>query len=146
MYCKSAFLTIGEGTPYKALCGRVPLLLRDFDRSGAQEYDDSDRGGAFRHYQRLREIATTSIIEATAQARVDRASKARKAPAMEVLKLEIGDLVDFYRPAKTPKDVPDWKGPAKVVSAESPETGTLTIQWQGHDTPVQAACQNLTRP
>ena len=25
-----------------------------------------------------------------------------------------------------------------MVSAESPETGTLTIQWQGHDTPVQA--------
>ena len=44
-------------------------------------------------------------------------------------------MVDFYRPAKTPKDVPDWKGPAKVVSVESPETGTLTIQWQGRDAP-----------
>ena len=37
VYCKNAFLTIGEGTPYKALYGRVPLLIRVFDRSGAQE-------------------------------------------------------------------------------------------------------------
>ena len=84
-------------------------MLRDFDRSGAQEVDDDDRLAAFQHVQSLRELATTSIIEATAQARMERAAKARKAPALEDLKLEIGDLVNFYKPGKPPKDVPNWK-------------------------------------
>eukprot|EP00959_Pyramimonas_sp_CCMP1952_P417721 8751761-Pyramimonas_sp.AAC.1 len=55
---KNSFLTVGEGTPYKALYGRVPLVLRDFDRSGAQELDDENGLAMFRHSQRLREIAT----------------------------------------------------------------------------------------
>eukprot|EP00959_Pyramimonas_sp_CCMP1952_P193186 4039900-Pyramimonas_sp.AAC.1 len=60
--------------PYKALYGRVPLMLRDFDRSGAQEHDDKDGVAVFPHAQTRRELATTSIIEATAQARMERAS------------------------------------------------------------------------
>eukprot|EP00959_Pyramimonas_sp_CCMP1952_P209654 4386508-Pyramimonas_sp.AAC.1 len=39
-FAKNALLTIGEGTPHKTLYGRAPLMLRDFDRSGAQEIED----------------------------------------------------------------------------------------------------------
>ncbi|CAK0873248.1 unnamed protein product, partial [Prorocentrum cordatum] len=120
-YANNAFQMIGDGTPSKALYGRVP------------------RGLAIsRHAQRLREIATTSIIEATAQARMERAAKSRAAPVLEALKLEIGDLVHFFNRGKAPKEVPNWKGPAKVVSAAAPETGTLTIQWQGRIMAIKA--------
>ncbi|CAK0849180.1 unnamed protein product, partial [Prorocentrum cordatum] len=132
-FAKNAFLNIGEGTPYKALYRRVPLMLRDFDRSGAQEIDDEDGLAMFRYSQRLREIATASIIEATAQARTERAAKARTGPVAEDLQLEVGDLVDFYKQAKAPKDVPNWQGPAKVASASAPETGTITVHRQGRD-------------
>ena len=47
--------------------------------------------------QRLREISTQSIIQATAQDRMDRASKTRVPPALENLQLDPGDLVDIYR-------------------------------------------------
>eukprot|EP00959_Pyramimonas_sp_CCMP1952_P191301 4000230-Pyramimonas_sp.AAC.1 len=79
-------------------------MLKDFDRSGAQEHDDEDGMAIFPYAQRLRDIATTSIIEATAQARMEKATKSRAAPTLEDLKLEIGDLVDFYKPGKASKD------------------------------------------
>ncbi|CAK0816868.1 unnamed protein product, partial [Prorocentrum cordatum] len=112
-FAKKAFLTIGEGTPCKARRGRAPLMPRDFDWSGAREIDDEDGLAMFRYYQRLREIAAASIVEATAQARTERAAKARTAPAAEYLQLEVGDLVGFCKQASAPMDVPDWMGPAK---------------------------------
>jgi len=145
VFAKSAFLTVGNGTPYKALYGRVPLLLRDFDRSGAQTIDDEEGGGESglqRHVQRLREMAITSVVQATGQDRIQRAAKARTVPTIEDLLLEPGDLVYIYiymyrKP--TSKDLPGWRGPATVVSAASPETGRVTVKWQGHELAVRRA-------
>ena len=121
VFAKSAFLTVGNGTPYKALYGRVPLLLRDFDRSGAQTIDDEEGGGESglqRHVQRLREMAITSVVQATGQDRIQRAAKARTVPTIEDLLLEPGDLVYIYiyicivnQPQKTCQagvDQPPW--------------------------------------
>ena len=69
---------------------------------------------------------------------MERVSKSRAAPILEESKLEIGDLVDFSKPGKAPKDVPNWKGPATVVSATALETSTLTLIWQGRDLAIRA--------
>ena len=141
VFAKNAFLTIGDGTPYKALYGRVPLLLRDFDLSGAQNIDDAEGGGAeglIRHTHRLREISVQSIVEATAQDRMRRAVNARTTPTIEDLHLQGGDLVDIYRRPLS-KDLPGWRGPATVISAVSPESGNITVKWQGHEMAVRRA-------
>ena len=141
VFAKNAWLTIGDGTPYKALYGRVPELFRDFDRAGAQAIDDAEgagESGLYRHIQRLREINLSSIIQATAADRMKRALDARTTPAIQDLELETGDLVDVYRQPPA-KDMPGWRGPCTVVSAASPDTGHITVRWQGRDMSVRVA-------
>ena len=62
------------------LYSRVPELFRDFHRAGAQAIDDANgagESGLYRHVQRLREINLSSIIQATAADRMQRAMDAR---------------------------------------------------------------------
>jgi hypothetical protein len=62
---------------------------------------------------RTREIALQAMIEATSQARINRALKT-KTQLPGDLQYQVGDQVEYYRPSKT-KDVSGWLGPATVI-------------------------------
>eukprot|EP00974_Lingulodinium_polyedra_P029662 2858623-Lingulodinium_polyedra.AAC.1 len=49
------------------------------------------------------------MIEGIARSRINRAFDTRTQAPGEVLKLSVGDLVDFYRPPVS-QDVPGWRG------------------------------------
>ena len=112
VFAKNAWLTVGDGTPDKALYGRIPELFRDFEHTGAQAIDDAEgvgESGLYRRVQRLQDINLSSIIQATAADRMKRALDARTTPAIQDLELETGDLVDVYRQPPA-KDMPGCMG------------------------------------
>ena len=86
---------------------------------------DDDRDAS-----RMRELAVQSIVEATAQQRASLAERTKTRPAGELLELQTGDLVEFYRPPLT-KDVSGWRGPATITDVTSLSDGIMSIRWQG---------------
>jgi len=76
---------------------------------------DDEGGGPSHKKHRIRELALTQMIEATAQARTVRALNAKTQPAAELMDLQPRDLVEFYRNPNN-KDQPGWRGPAEIVS------------------------------
>eukprot|EP00971_Amphidinium_carterae_P187406 3719596-Amphidinium_carterae.1 len=92
---KNSLVGHNRQSPYEALYGRSPMLLRDFNSDVVA--DDSTGIPGTRHIHRLREIAVKSLVEHTAQARLRAALKSRTRPSGETLNLEPGALIDFYR-------------------------------------------------
>ena len=89
-------LTVGGSTPYKALYGRAPRILlgiEQFDGMGETERLNP----SLRHANRLREISAQSMIEGSARARLGRAVNTRTTMAAQMLQLQLGDEVDFFR-------------------------------------------------
>jgi len=125
---KNALTTVGGHTPYRALYGRDPMLTAEFEPTSETQLDDMSSGvpGHSRHHLRLREIATQSMLQASAKMRLERALNSKTRIASEQLDLQKGDLVDWYRPPGT-KDESGWRGPAKVIDAE---TNPISIKWQ----------------
>eukprot|EP00973_Karenia_brevis_P032083 4426011-Karenia_brevis.AAC.1 len=82
-----------------------------------------------RHAHRLREVTVQSIVESTATERLKAASSSKTRVAGENLKLDLGDLVDFYRSPDT-KDEPGWIGPATVCELTDIERGIVHVKWQ----------------
>ena len=72
---KNAFISVGEHTPYRALYGRDSQLTAEFEPDSETQLDDTSRGvpGHSRHNLRIREIATQSMLQASAQQRLQRA-------------------------------------------------------------------------
>ena len=119
---KNCLLSIKGRSPYEALYGRVPPLL---GTTTSETGIDDDRDAS-----RMRELAVQSIVEATAQQRASLAERTKTRPAGELLELQTGDLVEFYRPPLT-KDVSGWRGPATVTDVTSLSDGIMSIRWQG---------------
>eukprot|EP00959_Pyramimonas_sp_CCMP1952_P154402 3230224-Pyramimonas_sp.AAC.1 len=95
----NSMISIHGTTPYKALYGRSPALLRDFEPGSETPLSDGQDGidGVSRHVHRLPEVAMSSVIQGTATDRLNRAMNSRTRPAGELLELKIGDEVDIYR-------------------------------------------------
>lgn len=100
----NTMLSCNGATPYNVRFGTQPALVPDIH---ALRDDSLSMNG--RSMQRLREVALQRIIEATAVARIRRASP--------------GDLVNFYREPRS-KDAPAWSGPARVTK-NIPERGQV---------------------
>ena len=56
-------------TPYQALLGRTPPLLKEFEAPAVSQVADELGGDNSRHVVRLRELAVQHMIEGTARAR-----------------------------------------------------------------------------
>ena len=107
LLAKNVMLTLSGHTPYRAIYGRDPPMLAEF--GGIPRYS--------RHTIRLREVAMQAMAQASAQQRLERALRSKTRIATEQLRLETGDLVDFWRKPGT-KDESGWRGPATVVNAD----------------------------
>ena len=83
------------------------------------------QAGPGRYIQRAREVALQKIIESTAIARVNRASRTTTTAPGEVLNYQPNDLVDYVRQPGQ-KDVSGWHGPAKVIQ-NRPEAGQVDV-------------------
>ena len=81
----------------------------------AVETDDVDVDGApnERTEARIREIALQAMVEATSQARINRAMRTQTAIPGDVI-FELGDVVEYHRPS-TQKDLPGWHGPGVIT-------------------------------
>ena len=70
------------------------------------------------------------MLSATAASRLQVAETHKTRLAGQLLKLDVGDLVDVFRtPAK--KELSGWRGPAKVLSVARLEEGIVDILWGG---------------
>ena len=132
VYSKNALLTIGEGTPYIALLGRVPPLLPQIEHiAGTAHLNDETGVGGARNIHRLREVTVASIVETLVERRLSMIHKAGPSPLPgELLALRDGDQVEIRR--RTTKDIPAWVGPA-TVKATDIDHGRITVQWQGRN-------------
>ena len=71
VFSKNALLSIGEGTPYIALLGRVPSLLPQLEHiAGTAQLDDDTGIEGSRHVHRWRDIAVASMVEALVERRL----------------------------------------------------------------------------
>ena len=107
VFSKNALLSIGEGTAYSALYGRIPKLLPQIDDvCGIARFDEDENGVmGSRSVQRLREIAVASAVEAIAGRRLKLAEKSRTTMAGQQMDLKLGEMVEIFK--KSPyKDRP----------------------------------------
>ena len=88
VFAGNAMISYGGATPYNARFGRQPQMLPDLLAPPAD-----DVGGVGRNSQRLRELALSKIVEATAVARINRASGTHTTAAGQALHYQRGDLV-----------------------------------------------------
>ena len=123
---KNMLLQYGGYSPYEALYGRTPHLL-DVMSAEADAQEDPVR---------LRSIAVQSMVQAAAEDRIKRAEATRTRPAGELRELQIGDLVEIYRPVLN-KDVSRWNGPASVTDLTSLVDGMVGVRWQGRNLQVR---------
>ena len=134
VFAGNALISVNNTTPYNAVYGRVPRLLPDINQPNAedkpQDGDNIEFPGLLRNSHRLREIAVQAMVEGSARARLGRAAKTRSLPAGQAANYQLGELVDFYRPAGS-KDISGWAGPATVVDTASISRGTLGIKFSG---------------
>lgn len=118
---KNCLVNVGGFSPYQAVYGRTPPLL---DAVEAAFDEPEDRASA-----KLRELAISSMVQATAKERARIAASTKTRVSGELLALVPGDLVEFHRP-KHSKDVSGWKGPAIVTDVTNLERGQVAIRWQ----------------
>ena len=137
---KNVMLCVHGVSPYKAVFGRVPNMLSEFEPISDTALDDDNDGiqGISRNVNRLREAALHSIVRGTAQDRIDRAMNSRTRVAGELLELQLGDSVDFHRDPPN-KDMSGWSGPARVVDLSRLSEGTIGIEWQSRNFPCRVA-------
>ena len=123
-------LSINGYSPYSAVYGRVPQILPGINQIDLPlSTEPHNRPGMIANTHRLREIAIEAIVSASAKARLNYAMQQRRTtPAGEELKLEINDLVDFYRPPTT-KSESGWWGPARVTDLSQITCGTISLRF-----------------
>ena len=132
VFAKNIFLNVGGFSPFQALFGRFPAVLSDLEAAGISSIADGETSlaSASRHAVRLRELALSSMIEATAQARMRMAENSNTRLAGELSGLVEGDQVDVYRrPGK--KDLSGWRGPAEILSMRRVPEGIIDLRWGG---------------
>ena len=122
-FAKNALFAIGGATPYEAVFGRTPALLGVVDAEVGDSPDDRDS-------DRVRQLAIQSMVQSMAENKIRRATRGKSRAAGELLNLQVGEQVEFYRKAST-KDSQSWYGPATVVDLTSIRDGQLGLKWQG---------------
>ena len=125
-FAGNALVAINGCTPYNAVYGRVPALLPSLN---SPSMDDGSMPGLTRNSHHLRDAAVSSMIEATARARIDRALSTKTISPAQV-DYELGSEVDFFRPPSQ-KDLPGWSGPARVVDMSLVDRGTIKVEFRG---------------
>jgi len=130
-FAKNALTVINDSTPYQAVLGRQPSILPPLEGgyNGSLVDDQARPETGCRGTTRVREIAACNIIETVARARMERAHKHKTRKAVEILELQPGSVVDLWFD-QTTKDVPGWRGPAKVATINT-EEGNITVRYQG---------------
>ena len=123
---KNMLLQYGGYSPYEALYGRTPHLL-DVMSVEADTQEEPVK---------LRSLAVQSMVQAAAEDRIKRAEATRTRPAGELRELQVGDLVEIYRPVLN-KDVSRWNGPASVTDLTSLVDGLIGVRWQGRNLQVR---------
>ncbi|CAJ1446370.1 unnamed protein product [Effrenium voratum] len=123
IYAKNILFTVGNTTPHEAVFGRTPPLLQVMAHDAAAPLAERDAA-------RIRQIAVSSMIQATAQQKLLIANRAKVRRSAELLELEIGDLVEIFR-RPTTKDASGWVGPATVSDLSSLREGIVYVRWQG---------------
>ena len=135
LMAKNCLLNVHGVSPYQAVTGRAPRILRDFEAPGTTECGEQEKTGASAPIgsspNRMREIALQSILEGTSKDRINRALRSKSRMAGESLNLKNGDLVDFYRTPQN-KDASGWIGPARVVDLTELDHGMISVKWQGY--------------
>ena len=132
IFAKNIFLNVGGYSPFQALYGRFPAVLSDLETSSQSVvFDDSGSiAGASRSVIRLREIALSAMVEATALSRMRLAENYNSRLSGDLLGLEVGDSVDIHRtPAN--KDLSGWRGPCEVLSVGKLDSGVIDVRWGG---------------
>lgn len=127
-FAENAMLSIGKTTPYKAVVGQAPNLLKDFEIPITSMLEDPQHI----HRARARELALGTIVEQTARMRVERTLQAKSRVSGQTRDIKNGNLVDVYR-APPNKDMDGWRGPSNIVDA-SPDTladGIVHVRWGG---------------
>ena len=144
---KNVLTTVAGHTPYRALYGREPPGLAEFEPQSETALDDRSGGvaGFSRNHHRVREMALAAMVQESAQMRLERALNSKTRLAVEQLELQPGDLVDFWRKPAT-KDESGWRGPARVVELgdkDGDESSATLVKWQGRTLLVRT--QDLRR-
>ena len=87
LLAKNVMLTVAGHTPYRAIYGRDPPMLAEFEPTSETQLDDMSGGipGYSRHTMRLREMAMQSMTQASAQQRLERALKSKTRVAIQQL-------------------------------------------------------------
>ena len=126
----NCLLSVHGTSPYEALFGRVPSLLRDLhSNNAATALDDISGGATSRHIHSLRELSLKTIVQGHANERLRIAANTKTRPAVQTLNLKPGDLVEFYRDPQS-KDVTGWRGPGTVVSLDRADEGVVELRWR----------------
>ena len=128
-FAKNVLFNTGGATPYEAVYGRVPPLVAVINHESPDQVDDRDS-------DRLRHVALQSMVQATAELKARRANATKTRSPGEALRLEAGDVVEFWRKAST-KDVEAWHGPATVTDTSGVRDGQVTVRWQGRSIPCR---------
>ena len=128
VFCGNCLTHVSGVTPYQVVYGRQPAMLPPL----YSETDDLDVEGEpnDRSEARVREIALQTMVEATSQARINRAMRTRAGIPGEVL-YELGDQVEHHRPS-TSKDTPGWHGPGVVIEVLA-DQGQLVLRHRNED-------------
>jgi len=121
-FLHNALISQDGVTAYNALLGRTPTMLPSTTGGTLGEIDDTLVRGesGSRHHNRIREIATTKIVEVTAKDRINRASRHQTRLAMELSSIKPGMKVDIWFDP-TNKDVKGWRGPAEGATIQHTE-------------------------
>ncbi|CAE7261221.1 pol [Symbiodinium sp. KB8] len=136
VYAKNALFAVGGASPFEAVFGRTPPLLGVVDAEIGDSPDDRDS-------DRVRQIAIQSMIQATAESKMKRADRGKSRMPGELLDLQVGDAVEFYRRATT-KDAHSWFGPATVTDLTSVRDGQIGVKWQGPYEPSLPQLRDVT--
>ena len=123
VFAGNSMLAYNGATPYNARFGRQPAILPEIEDP---DHDPNSPGAQQAH---IRRVALHKIIEATAEARINRAFSSVTTIPGEVLNFQSGEKVDFWRSPMT-KDTPAWHGPAEVIKND-PSNGQVQIRWKG---------------
>ena len=123
---KNIMVTVAGQTPYRALYGRDPPALSEFEPTSETQLDDQSAvaPGHSRDFLRVRGVAIQAMVQQTAQMRLERALASKTRLSTEQHDIQPGDLVDFWRKPAT-KVESGWRGPATVTVAPGPCYHTL---------------------
>jgi len=132
VFSKNALISVHGTTPYKALMGEPPQLLRDMEPGPLPGDEDAAGGllGYSRGKHRLRGIALQEIVAGTSVDRLHRAETTNSRPSGYDERLAVGDVVEFWRDPPG-KDLPGWRGPAEISSLKDLPNGVIHVDWQG---------------